>query len=116
MFKIKYEDSGPRVDADKLARQDDIISTMEALQQLRTELKDALPAPAVVRGCALRAQEGMARWLAQVPATDVERVGTLIRAVRAADVDRNGELSPAELSTLPPADQLTWKARQDLFG
>ena len=116
VFKIKYESTGPSVDADKLARQNGIISTMEALQQLRTELKDPLPAPAVVRGCAARAQDGLAQWLAQVPAADVERVGALIRAVRAADMDRNGELSPAELGTLQPADQLTWKARQDLFG
>eukprot|EP00966_Prymnesium_polylepis_P023607 543287-Prymnesium_polylepis.1 len=89
---------------------------MDALQQLRTELKDALPAPAVVRGCAARAQDGVARWLALVPAADVERVGGLIRAVRAADVDRNGELSAAELATLTQGDQLTWKKRQDLFG
>ena len=48
--------------------------------------------------------------------SDVERVDALIKAVRRADADRNGELSPAELSTLTPADQLTWKARQSLFG
>mmetsp|Transcript_33869 Transcript_33869/g.55947 ORF Transcript_33869/g.55947 Transcript_33869/m.55947 type:complete len:200 (+) Transcript_33869:13-612(+) len=56
VFKIKYEGSGSDVDADKIARNGHIISTMDALQDLRTELKDALPAPAVVRGCASRAQ------------------------------------------------------------
>ena len=116
VFKIRYEGSGAAVDADKLARQEPMLSTMEALQQLQRELRDTLPAPAVVRGCATRAQDGVARWLAQVPDDDVERVGALIRAVRTADVDRNGELSPAELSTLVPADQKTWLARQALFG
>lgn len=116
VFKIDYEDAGPTVDADKLARQEPIISTMEALQQLREELKDSLPAPAVVRGCAARARDGVVRWLAQVPPADVARVDALIRAVRAADTDRNGELSPPELATLAPTDQATWKARQALFG
>ena len=116
VFKIKYLGSGESVDKDKLARQEPMVRTMEALQQLRTELKDPLPAPAVVRGCAKRAQENAAIWLGQVPAADVERVDALIRAVRAADKDRNGVLSPGELEALSPADQQTWKARQELFG
>ena len=116
VLKIEYEDSGPTVEADKAARQEPVLSTMEALQELRAELKSTLPVAAVVRGCAARAQDGVFRWLAQVPATDVQHVDALIRAVRAADLDRNGELSPAELSTLPPDQQTTWKARQSLFG
>ena len=116
VFKIEYDGPGQAVDADKLARQEPMLQTMEALQQLRAELKDTLPAPAVVRGCAARAQDGVARWLAQVPKADVEKVDALIRAVRAADTDRNGELSPSELDKLAPADQATWNARQALFG
>lgn len=115
IFRIKYAE-GESVDKDKLARQEPMVRTMEALQELRTELKDPLPAPAVIRGCAMRAQENLASWLRQVPPADVERVEALIRAVRAADKDRNGVLSPGELETLPPADQQTWKARQELFG
>jgi len=116
VFQIKYEGSGRAVDADKLARQEPITQAMEELQKLRAELKDPLPAPAIVRGCATRARDGVDLWLRQVPAADVERVYALIRAVRSADVDRNGELSPAELATLPGADQQIWKARQNLFG
>jgi len=116
VFQIKYEGSGRAVDADKLAKQEPITQAMEELQKLRTELKDPLPAPAIVRGCAARARDGVDRWLGQVPAADVERTYALIRAVRAADVDRNGELSPAELTTLPATDQQVWKARQNLFG
>ena len=116
VFQIKYEGSGRAVDADKLAKQEPITQAMEELQKLRTELKDPLLAPAIVRGCAARARDGVDRWLGQVPAADVERTYALIRAVRAADVDRNGELSPAELTTLPATDQQVWKARQNLFG
>ena len=58
----------------------------------------------------------MASWLAQVPAADVERLEALTKAVRAADLDKNGVLSTSELDTLTPADQRTWKARQELFG
>ena len=58
VFKIRYADSGPSVDADKLAWQDDIESTMEALQQLRTELKTVEPNAIVVVGC--RAGRAMA--------------------------------------------------------
>ena len=56
-FQIKYaplQATSGAIDSDKLARQDAILGTMDALQQMRTELKDALPAPAVVRGCGLR--------------------------------------------------------------
>ena len=99
VFKIRYADSGPSVDADKLAWQDDIESTMEALQQLRTELKTVEPNAIVVVGCARRARDGVARWLARVPAADVERVSALLKSVRNADVNRDGQLSDAELAT-----------------
>ena len=115
VFNIRYADSGPSVDADKLAWQDDIERTMEALQQLRTELKTVEPNAIVVVGCARRARDGVARWLARVPAADVERVSALLKSVRNADVNRDGQLSDVELATLNPVDQAAWRARLSLF-
>ena len=115
IFKIKYEGSGSLVDADKLARQETVAGAMEALQQMRTELKTPEPNAIVVLGCARRARDGIGGWLARVPSTDVERVSVLLKSVRAADANRDGQLSDAEMATLAPADRETWKARLALF-
>ena len=117
VFKIKYDDTAKSalVDADKLARQKPIEETMEALQQLRTELKTPEPNAVVVLGCATRARDGVGKWLSQVPAADVERVFGLLKTVRAADINRDGSLSEQELSTLDPADAEAWRARLALF-
>jgi len=115
IFKIKYEGSGNLVDADKLNRQETIAGTMEALQQMRMELKTPEPNAIVVLGCARRARDGVDSWLARVPSGDIERVGVLLKSVRAADANRDGQLSDDELATLAGADRETWKARLALF-
>ena len=98
VFKIKYDDTAKSalVDADKLARQKPIEETMEALQQLRTELKTPEPNAIVVLGCATRARDGVGKWLSQLPAADVERVFGLLKTVLAADINRDGSLSEQE--------------------
>ena len=117
IFKIRYADGAGQalVDADKLARQSAIEDMMEALQQLRTELKTPEPNAIVVLGCATRARDGVGKWLSQVPSADVERVLGLLRNVRAADVNRDGSLSEQEFLALDPADAAAWKARLALF-
>ena len=96
IFKIKYEGSGNLVDADKLNRQETIAGTMEALQQMRMELKTPEPNAIVVLGCARRARDGVDSWLARVPSGDIERVGVLLKSVRAADANRDGRIGLRE--------------------
>ena len=76
----------------------------------------AEPDAAELAADARAAQEGMARWLSLVPQPDVQRAASLYAAVRAADADRDGKLSPLELESMPEGVRALWKARVAYVG
>ena len=76
----------------------------------------AEPDAAELAADARAAQEGMARWLSLVPQPDVQRAASLYAAVRAADADRDGKLSPLELESMPESVRALWKARVAYVG
>lgn len=92
---------------------DDALGGMQALlSRLEAPPADAAGLAADAR----RAQNGIARWLLAVPAADVAAVDSLYKAVRMADSDRNGQLSEAELATLPAEQASVWRAKVALVG
>lgn len=117
---IVYDDLDSFVDADKQARQEAMNAVISALRELRDALKAGAAATpdeamrASVTAKAAAAQRAMERWMSFVPALDVQRVDALLRAIRAADADRNGKLTGAELSTLGPDEQSLWKRVENI--
>lgn len=105
------------VEADKATRQQAMEDALGGLRRLK-ELLEAKqqPSPAAVAAEARAAQEGIARWLLLAPVADVAEADALVRAVGAADADRDGRLSPPEIATLPERQRKEWKARVDLVG
>ena len=114
--QIAYQDLDAFVEADKLARQEAMAGVISALRELRDALRggEAATPPgdemrATVQAKATAAQRAMQRWLSFVPALDVQRVDALLRAVRAADADRDGKLKGGERSRLGPEEQALWQ-------
>jgi hypothetical protein len=105
------------VEADKSNRQQAMEDALGGLRRLK-ELLEAKqkPSPEAVAAEARAAQEGIARWLLLAPIKDVAEADALVRVVTAADADRDGRLSEAELATLPEPHRKEWKARVDLVG
>mmetsp|Transcript_6442 Transcript_6442/g.16194 ORF Transcript_6442/g.16194 Transcript_6442/m.16194 type:complete len:95 (-) Transcript_6442:540-824(-) len=89
---------------------------MRALRRMKEELRKPAPDGGEVAADARAAQQAMGRWLSFVPQADVERATRLYANVAAADADRDGKLSEAELRTLGEGDRAAWKARVAMFG
>ena len=114
--QIAYDDLDEFVRADKRTRQQRMEEIMMALRQTKDELRASAPRASEIAANTRAATQGMAQWLGMVPEADVRRAADLYANVRAADSDRNGKLSTAELDTLNPSDKALWKAKVALVG
>ena len=114
--KIMYDDLDEFVRTDKRERQERMEGIMAALRRTRDELRVPEPNAGEIAANTRAATKSMSQWLAMVPEADVRRAAELFANVRAADSDRNGKLSAAELETLNPSDKALWKAKVALVG
>jgi len=114
--QIRYDDLDEFVKQDKRERRSAMEETLGAMEALKRSLAGAAPDADEVASTTTSAQQAVERWFALVPPTDVQRVATLYRAVRSADVDRDGRLSESELAALSEADRSAWRSRVNLYG
>ena len=114
--KIQYDDLDFAVKTDKAQRREAMEDALNSLEACKRALEQPSPDAAAVAGAATAAQKGIERWLSLAPASDVQAVDRLFRAVRAADKSLDGKLDAAELASLAPSDAAIWRARVTLVG
>jgi hypothetical protein len=112
----RQDDLPEFVRTDKQQRVQAMDEALQALADCRAALADAAPDAAAVAASAATAKSAIGRWLSLVPTEDVSAVDRLLRAVRAADADRDGKLDQAELATLPAPARAVWERRVALVG
>ncbi|KAL1498889.1 hypothetical protein AB1Y20_013413 [Prymnesium parvum] len=113
---VEYDDLEEFAKTDRRARAEAMEEVMRALRRMKEELRKPAPDGGELAADARAAQQAMGRWLSFVPQADVERATRLYANVAAADADRDGKLSEAELRTLGEGDRAAWKARVAMFG